>query len=337
MATYTSLVTMVRDWANREATVLPDSIIQSSLRYAADEAYRHLEIPPLEFSRYFVVRDGTALTYCLKVSEGVYSVAVSNNIKDAQYESNDVNPEIANATFSIPHDTISFIVLRSMGSIERPPVGSLVGAVTITDANQVNYAVITAADTPSVNAHRTYTDTVFNETVDTKTFYDYNDNTFNSNYFTRKGSKIIMAGDRVAVGNTVELFYYRRLAALDARRNLPVGLTLAEAIAEPTVYEVKTAEQYAALTVLEQRTFDLIEGSYVRYIDEVGNWLKDHNERVLLFGALHRCFDYLQEDQQSEKYKARFAEAILELNNEEKKRKLSAGQAHVSYNAGGLI
>jgi len=337
MATYTDLVKMVRDWANREETVLPDSIIQSSLRYAADESYRHLEIPPLEFSRYFVVRKDTPLTYCTKTSEGVYAVAVSNNIKDAQFDNNDTNPGISNATFSIPHDTVSFIVLRSMGSINRPEVGSVVSGTTITDVNQSNYAIMTTADIPSVSNHSSYRDTVYNETVDTKTFYDYNDTTHNSGYFTRKGSSILIAGELLSTGDTLELFYYRRLAALDARKIVPSTVTLAQAQADPDTYDVKTQAQYDALTFLEKRTYQELSGSYVRFVLEVGNWLKDQNERVLLFGALHRCFDYLQEDQQSEKYKARFAEAIQELNNEEKKRKLSAGQSHVSFDARGLI
>lgn len=337
MATYIDLIKMVRDWANREETVLPDSIIQSSLRYSADEAYRHLEIPPLEFSRYFVVRENTALTYCTKTSEGVYATAVSNNVKDAKFDDNGVNPSVSNATFSIPHDTVSFIVLRSMGSINRPEVGSTVGSTTVTDANQVNYAIITSTDLPSVNSHSSHRDTVYNETVDTKTFYDYNDSTHNSGYFTRKGSSILIAGQLLNTGDTLELFYYRRLAALDARKIVPSTVTLAQATAAPETYDVKTQAEYDALTYLETRTYQELSGSYVRFVLEVGNWLKDQNERVLLFGALHRCFDYLQEDQQSEKYKARFAEAIQELNNEEKKRKLSAGQSHVSFDARGLI
>lgn len=337
MATYANLVKMVRGWANREETVLPDDIIQSSLRYAADEAYRHLEIPPLESSQYYIVREGTPTTYCTKTSEGVYTAATSYSVNDATLDTNDTNPGITNATLAVPHDTVSFIVLRSMGSINRPEVGSSVGAVVITDDNQSNFAIIATTGVPSVSTHNTYRDTVYNETVDTKTFYDYNDNTHNSGYFTRKGSFILIAGELLNTGDTLELFYYRRLPALNARLLVPATVTLAEAQADPDVYDVKTQAEYDALTFLDQKTYQELSGSYVRYAAEVGNWLKDQNERVLLFGALHRCFDYLQEDQQSEKYKARFAEAILELNNEEKKRKLSAGQSHVSFNAGGLI
>ena len=302
MATYANLVKMVRDWANREETVLPDSIIQSGLRYSADESYRHLEIPPLEFSQYFVVHSGTPTTYCTKSSEGVYVAATSYIIKDAEFDTNDTNPGVSNASLAVPQDTVSFIVLRSMGSINRPEVGATVGAVTITAANQNNFAIITTAGIPSVKNHSSYRDTVYNETVDTKTFYDYNDSTHNSGYFTRKGSKILIAGELLNTGDTLELFYYRRLAALDARQIVPSTVTLAQAQADPNTYDVKTQAQYDALTFLEKRTYQVLSGSYVRYVAEVGNWLKDQNERVLLFGALHWCFDYLQEDQQSEKY-----------------------------------
>ena len=45
---YDALVAKVRDWANRDAETLPTSIIQDSLRYAADIAYRELRVPSVE-------------------------------------------------------------------------------------------------------------------------------------------------------------------------------------------------------------------------------------------------------------------------------------------------
>jgi hypothetical protein len=336
MATYSELVTMVRDWANRDSSVLPDGVIQSALRYSADEAYRLLEIPPLEFTKNFVVRKDTSITYCVYTSEGVYTEAVSNNIKDAILDDNDVNPNVNNASFNVPHDTISFIYLRSSGVIARPEIGATVSGVTVTENNQSNYAIINVNDTPSVSSHSQFTNTIFNEKMDVRAFYDFNDSEPYRNYFTRKGSKIICAGD-IKEGDVLELFYYRRLPALDARPTLPSDLTLAQAQADTDTYEVITSQAWSELSYLEQRTFDELEGSYVRNKNEVSNWLKDQNERVVLFGALHRVFDYLQEDQQAEKYKARFAQSITELNSEEKRRKMSAGSAYVRYSANGLI
>lgn len=337
MATYNDLVTMVRDWANRDSSVLPDSVIQSSLRYAADEAYRSLEIPPLEFTKYFITRKDTALTYCTKTSDGVYSVVTSNNIKDAVIDSNDVNPHsVETASFTIPHDTISFIYLRTSGITKRPEVGSTVGSTTITEDNQENYVVINTNDTPQVTSHNYHTNTVYNEKVNSRLFYDFSDGGNLENYFTRRGTKVLVAG-QIEQGYVYELFYYRRLAALNARYSLPDDLTLAQAQADTETYEIITDTEYNSKTVLEQRTYTEIEGSYIRNKNEVANWLKDHNERVILFGALHSVFDYLQEDQQSEKYKARFLEAIQELNAEEKRRRLSAGHSYTRFDANGLI
>ena len=336
MATYNELITMVRDWANRDSSVLPDGVIQSALRYSADEAYKLLEIPPLEFTKTYVARKENPLTYCVKTTDTTYTQVVSNNITDAIIDDNDVNPNATNASFNVPSDTISFIYLRTTGNIVRPEVGSFVSGTEVTSENQNNYAVINSNDTPSVNSHSQFKDTLFNEKIDVRAFYDFNDSEPYSNYFTRKGGKIICAG-KIKEGDVFELFYYRRLPALDARPLLPDELLLSEALADPDNYEVISSGEWEQLTSLEKRTYDLIEGSYVRSTLEVANWLKDQNERIILFGALHRVFDYLQEDQQSEKYRTRFAQSILELNQEEKKRKMSAGNAYVRYSANGLI
>ena len=46
--TYDDMIALVRGWSNRDVEALPDMIIQDSLRWAADKAYRRLRIPPLE-------------------------------------------------------------------------------------------------------------------------------------------------------------------------------------------------------------------------------------------------------------------------------------------------
>ncbi len=335
MATYNELVDMVRDWANRDVSVLPDSIIQSCLRYTADEAYRTLEIPPLEHTRYFITKEvGGVLTLCFKISDGVYSTTTQADVKTADYD-NTSNTNASNVSFLVPPDTVSFIYLRTSGLIERPEVGSLVGGVEITDTNQGNFAIVNSLGKPSVTPLSGYRDTVYDERTDVKTFYDFNDADRYSNYFTRKGGSILATGNE-AVGNVFELFYYRRLPALNARNILPVALTLLEA-QNDTTYQVITSTEYGSLTELAQRTYDLVETHYVRYALEVSNWLRDHNERVLLFGTLHRVFDFLQEEDQSAKYRSRFIESITELNTEEKKRKMSAGHTTISFGNTNLI
>lgn len=336
MATYNELVTTVRDWANRDSSVLPDGVIQSALRYSADEAYSLLEIPPLETTRNFVVRSSTPLTYCILSSPGVYTEAISNKVNDGILDDNSINPNVTNASFKVPSDAVIFKYIRTRGVVNRPEVGSTVSGVPITESNQENYAILKSDGDVSVQSHKPFSHSIYGEYVDISEFYDFNDTEPYSNYFTRKGSNIITAGD-IEPGFVFELFYYRRLPALDARPNLPTSLTLQEANTDTNTYEVITQSEYNNLTTLEKRTYDLLEGSYVRNTNEVPNWLKDQNEKIILFGALHRVFDYLQEDQQSEKYKSRFKESIMLLNMEEKKRKVSAGNSYVRFNANGLI
>ena len=49
---------IIRDWANRDVSVLSNSVVSRCIEYAADEAYKTLRVPPLEFTRTYVV-DGT--------------------------------------------------------------------------------------------------------------------------------------------------------------------------------------------------------------------------------------------------------------------------------------
>ena len=55
--TYNELITLVRDWSNKDEEVVSDAVIQDSLQYAADKAYRTLRVPPLENVAVFVDSD----------------------------------------------------------------------------------------------------------------------------------------------------------------------------------------------------------------------------------------------------------------------------------------
>ncbi len=45
---YDSLKDKIRDWANRDSSILTDPLVSDFLDYSADESYRKLRIPPLE-------------------------------------------------------------------------------------------------------------------------------------------------------------------------------------------------------------------------------------------------------------------------------------------------
>ena len=74
-----------------------------------------------------------------------------------------------------------------------------------------------------------------------------------------------------------------------------------------------------------------------RYGINVPNWLREENERVVLFGALQEAFTYLQEEDQAAKYLQLFFQEIEELNAEDKMRNASGGNVQVNFNGRGLI
>ena len=71
--------------------------------------------------------------------------------------------------------------------------------------------------------------------------------------------------------------------------------------------------------------------------NEVAHWLRDENERIVLFGALTEAFIYLEEDTMIEKYKTLFELEIEELNREEKMRQAVGGNISKNFNGRGLI
>jgi len=338
MASYQELIDMVRDWTNRDSSVLPDSVVKSNLRYAADEAYRSLEIPPMEYAEWYVVVNGVAPSYVRQTSATSYTSVnpTSTNVTIANFEGT-TNSYVDHAVMVIPDDAVSFISLRTNGIIVHPSIGSIVdGSTTITEDNYSNYIVVTNYGAPVVLKHEGSKRTVYNEKAGLRNLYDYTDQYSLQNYWARRGHQIVAAGD-ISEHDVFELVYYRRLPALNARQEIPATLTLAAATADTDNYEVISAAAWSALTAYEADTYTALEGSYVRSLREVSNWLKDGNEQVLLYGALYRCFDFLQEDQQAEKYKQRFADALAELNSEEDRRELSGAAMTTLYSSGTLL
>jgi hypothetical protein len=92
MSAYTDFVALVRDWAERDSSVLSDTRIQEALRYAADKAYRRLRISALEQT---VTYNSTALA----------AATTAANIN--QFSKTDL---------VVPSDLIEFIQIREIDS-----------------------------------------------------------------------------------------------------------------------------------------------------------------------------------------------------------------------------
>ena len=277
---YTELVRKVRDWANRDAETLPDSIVGDSLEYAADITYRTLKVPALE-------------------SVATYTIP-TNNTEEG---------------LVVPEDLTEFISLRLTNMSGQS------GGLNVDNRSFV-----------------------YNQKADYRTFRDIRADQYDFRRWARREHEILI--HPVPTGGEIfELFYYRRLPALDARYQVnvanqaagllteipgdearPTGITESD---EGTLYRDADGTYFAADDPDNPRTAVRFYGA------ESPNWLRDEQEKILIWGSLVHIFNYLGEDQMAAKYLQLFQQEIELLNVEEGKRKLSG--ANVQQNFDGFL
>jgi hypothetical protein len=220
---------------------------------------------------------------------------------------------------------------------------------------------------------------VFNEKSDVRTFFDqYAEKYSNIGYWTRQANNILIApgfqdGSSGGTEFSVELYYYGRLFALDARYDvtaananissdyisevtsnnpIPVNLKTNEEVEsndlKKVTYTLDSDDSVVSIVFYETSVSDdnipsAPEGqtrtieTNTYYGVEVYNWLRDENERIILNGALAELFIYLNEPESAQRYLSIFELEIEELNREETKRKASGGNVQVNFNSNGLI
>lgn len=292
--TYTELVTLVRNWSNRDEEVVSDAIIKDCLKYAADKAYRTLRVPPLE----------NVATYEKTLLEA--ATTTTNGLVPSKTE------------ILLPYDLIEFIQIKEVDS-----------------AGQATR--------------------VFNEKVDIRTFNDPTAEKYSgNNYFARQRNLLFLTPGfgQNSSGNTadaIELYYYRRLPALNALYSVTVLNYNAGFL---TTTGAGSSVEYSALLYFNSNTGTTAyatqsdaqaasAGGTVTSTYYIGtlvpNWLRDQNERVLLMGALAEVFSFTQDDAQAAKYGKMFYTEIQELNDEDGKRNASGGNLQINFNGRGLI
>ena len=311
-ADYDALVGKVRDWANRDSDTLPNSIIIDALDYAADTIYRELRIPVLEASFQYTVDD-----------------VITSNSSQALLDTLPFTLPDDTSVIPVPQDLSEFIQLKMTG-------------VSLGQSGGVS---------------RAGADTVINIKADLRTFEDFFAERYDRYVWTRKGDHILFrpALTTEEEGTVVELFYYRRLPDLDARYDATLanannisGTFLTDV--EPVPSDIRTNEVVPTITLFARAADDPATPAYyaadtdpstrtetVLYGLEAPNWLRDQNEKAVLFGALHQCFDYLGEDQMSAKYLQKAGQEIESLNREEELRRNSGGNQQINFNGDGLI
>lgn len=196
---------------------------------------------------------------------------------------------------------------------------------------------------------------VFNEKLDVRTFNDPSAEKYSTNnYWTRERNVVYLTpgfgfSNQGSDANSIELYYYRRLPALNAVYSVTVlnynagfltttgagsGVANSKQLyfnsnTGTTAYATQSAAQAASAGGTVTATY---------YIGiATPNWLRDENQRVLLFGALSEVFAYVQDDDQAAKYLAMFKSEIAELNDEDAKRNASGGNLQINFNGRGLI
>jgi len=206
------------------------------------------------------------------------------------------------------------------------------------------------------------TGVVWNQKVDARTFHDRFADKKDSNYYTRIGSNFILHGT-LATGDVLEVCYYQRGNAVDAKYDISPANYLVQATKGITTM---TALQIAGNAPAAQEgslyfngsglTLAILNGtSGTRPVSVSAtssgnnttqvwfskayqpNWLRDQNERIILYGALAEAFTYLEEPNQTQVYEGKFLKEISELNAEETNRIATGGNTSVSFSGMGLI
>ena len=194
---------------------------------------------------------------------------------------------------------------------------------------------------------------VFNEKVDIRTFNDPSAEKYSSsNYFARQRNLLFLTpgfGESTLgnSANSIELYYYRRLPALNALYAVTVlnynagFLTTngagANVAYSALLYFAGNTGTKAYATAAEALAAGGVQTNayYIGTLEP--NWLRDENERVILMGALAELFSYAQDDAQAAKYGKMFYNEIKELNDEDSSRNASGGNLQINFNGRGLI
>lgn len=307
MATkYENLKDTLLAWSNRDKEIFgttvakQDTLLASFLSYSADECYRRLRIPPLETDREYTIESGD-----------IYG--------DGYFSYNKI---------AIPVDFVELYSIRIISNINT-------------------------AENP-----------VISERQDEKTFFDKTTSRFSDHAFMRVGDHLYIK-PALPADTVVNLHYYRVLPSLQASYSvIPSNIVWSNSTppapnaAQPflsvsttgtTLYSVTVTKGSATNPVAYYSTAaerDTAHDSYTPPTDytkgkgftvftgnEVGNWLRDQNEKCLLWGALAKMYQFLSDAEQEQRFTQLFDMEIERLNQEESRRRVKGGYMQVSVSS----
>ena len=197
---------------------------------------------------------------------------------------------------------------------------------------------------------------VFEQITNSRTFLDgYNEMYGGYSYMWLDGK--IKVRPQLSVGDVIEISYYRRLPDLNATYRVIAAnyLTSSTDEAQPYLELVVSggSNLYFAGTGSTLAVFDSYDaaslydlqiggdGSNVvtkQYVGkESSNWLRDSNERLLIWGALYNIGAYMFDEAMESRYARKFQENIDSLNKAEGMRRAKGGVPRTNVNTNGLI
>lgn len=362
MTAYTDFVAKVRNWSNKDTTVLSDAIIQDCMRYAADKCYRRLRVSALEQT---ITYNSTALTAATTAGNGFMPTKTE---------------------LTLPADLIEFIQIREIDSLGRTTrvfnektdlrtfndwsaekysylaFWSRVGNTLLLSPGFKDSSAIGVPDKielhyykrlPALNALYDVTPTNYAAGFTTQdnsgtTRLFFVDGNTNVAYATQTEANTadttkVTAKVNGAINNNAAITNDTRSGSVTVGMELSgVGVTLnASTGRAPLVTNISNQNSIVvdtAQTLSDNVDITFSNTNSDKYVGNmVYNWLRDDNERVLLMGALAEAFYYLQDDDQGQKYTGLFNQEILELNDEDNKRNSSGGNVQVTFNGRGMI
>jgi len=361
--TYTELVNKVRTWSNRDEEVVSDAIIQDCLKYAADKAYRTLRVPPLEnVATYEKTLLQTATTNATSTTNSITELQLPydlvefiqiREVDSAGLTTRVFNEKVDIRTFndsSAEKYTGYNYWARQQNILSLSP-GFGQGGIGGADKIELYYY----RRLPALNA--LYAVTVLNYnagflTTTGGTTYLYFTTTggvTNTTAYDTQAKAItaatgnVTAKINVTVNNSVNITNDTRSGTVVVGQELSGTGVVANATtgAPPKVTDASNQNSIVVDTpqsIVDNTDITFSNTTATKYVGTlVPNWLRDENERILLFGALGELFAYVQEDEQASKYLQLFNSEIQELNDEDAKRNASGGNLQVNFNGRGLI
>ena len=353
--TYAELVTLTRNWCNRDEEVVSDDIIKDSLKYAADKAYRKLRIPPLEnvaeYEKALLEDASTTSTSTrlsrteIKIPFDLIEIIQIKEIDAAGLPTRVWNEKLDVRTFNDPsaekYTANNYFTRERNVLYLSPAFGENTNSNAGNAIEMLYYRRLPALDAKYAVTVLNYKAGFLTTSSGTTALYFVNGNTTDT-YTTLADAQTADTGKVTALVNgspssttTIPLDGHSG-TIVNGMQISGTGIT-----GIPTVSNASNQSSItisAAQTFADNTTLTFSNTNTANYIGtETPQWLRDENERILLYGALVEIFAYVGDDEQAAKYKLMFDLEIQELNDEDAKRNSSGGNVQVNFNGRGLI